>query len=48
MEEYEEGKAAALEGKEIWENPYANSDCSQRKFRFWLAGWCFGMQQREK
>lgn len=43
---YDAGLAAAFNGREMWANPYADSNGSRDAFVAWQAGWCFGKQNQ--
>jgi hypothetical protein len=45
---YEQGKKAALEGVNFYDNPYVFSRLDKADlFRVWFGGWCEGAQEKD-
>jgi len=41
-DQWHEGREAAENGAEVWDNPYSSLTSMQDKFHAWFAGWCYG------
>jgi hypothetical protein len=48
MNEWKEGRAAAMAGKEPWHNPYSTPSSQIADFHAWYSGWCNGKQELNK
>jgi hypothetical protein len=47
MDIFNEGRQAAWDGLEFWQNPYADPEKGPINFTKWQAGWCWGKQQMQ-
>lgn len=42
MRPYDQGRQAAIDGKDFWENPYTYLSSKVSDGHAWFAGWCYG------